>query len=416
MRQRYNELTHALCVRAILECFDNKWRRGDILDTLEKYGGVPRRLLKEEMREQSIRLRLEAVESLACEMEQKIMDLLDGDADALDLDDVVIVPRADGMTGKMRDIARCSIMHQLYGHLLFLGLKPLLKARILPQQFASIPGRGQTGLKRKLEKCMRKKKLRIKCAKKTDVHHAYGTMRYDVAIRQIRKEIPSAEWILALLEALEQKAPGGHLIIGGYLDAWLFNLMMSYAIRFVLSHKGKRRGKETPIVRMCPTYMDDFGLLGSRMAGLRSVARKLDVWLRKEYGMELKQQCKEVSILSAAEEKARRKMKGARHSAPGLDMGGYVIHRTYTSIRRAIYRRIRRQFLRAAAEYRRMGTVPLYRARKLISYNGYFKGTNTRHAAEILQVQTLVGVARCVIAAHSRMAAYQNKQRSVCKC
>ena len=63
-----------------------------------------------------------------------------------------------------------------------------------------------------------------------------------------------------------------------------------------------------------------------------------------------------------------------------------------------------------------MGTVPLYRARKLISYNGYFKGTNTRHAAEILQVQTLVGVARCVIAAHSRMAAYQNQQRSVCKC
>lgn len=92
----------------------------------------------------------------------------------------------DGMAPK-------KIAEQLYGHLLFLGLKPLLRARILPQQFASIPGRGQTGLKRKLEKCMRKKKLRIKCAKKTDVHHAYGTMRYDVAIRQIRKEIPSAE-------------------------------------------------------------------------------------------------------------------------------------------------------------------------------------------------------------------------------
>lgn len=45
-------------------------------------------------------------------------------------------------------------------------------------------------------------------------------MRYDVAIRQIRKEIPSAEWILALLEALAQKAPSGHLIIGGYAAAW----------------------------------------------------------------------------------------------------------------------------------------------------------------------------------------------------
>lgn len=416
MRQRYSDLTHELCVQAVLNCFNKKWKRGDVLSVLEKYGGVPRKMLKEEMREQSINLRLEAVESLAFEMEQRIEYLLAGDEDALDLDNVVIVPRADGMTGKIRDIARLCIMHQLFGHLLYLGLKPLLKARILPQQFASIPGRGQTGLKRKIEKCMRKKNLHIKCAVKTDVYHAYGTMMYSVVIRQIEKEIPSAKWIIEVLKAVARIAPGGHLIIGGYLDAWLFNLMMSYALRYVLSHKAKRRGKENQIVKMCPSYMDDFGLLGSRMAGLRSVARKLDVWLRKHYGVELKPERKEVTILSVAEEKSRRKMKGSKHCAPGLDMGGYVVHRTYTTIRRGIYRRARRQFLRAGEEFKRTGTVMLYRARYLVSYNGYFKATDTRRAAELLQVHRLVAIAKRVIAAHSRMDAYKTVQRSACKC
>lgn len=396
MKQRYNDLTHELYVRAVLECFERKWKRNDVMDVMEKYGGVPRELLRAEMREQSIFLRLEAVESVACEMEERVARLMDGDEDALDLDDVVTVPRADGMTGKVRDIARLCVMHQLFGHLLYLGLQPLFKARILPVQFASIPRRGQTGLKRKLEKCLRKKSLGIRCAKKTDARHAYGTLLYETCIAKIRSLIPNAREHLTILAALARKAPGGHLIIGGYLDAWIFNFMMAFAIEFVLSQMTWRRGRGTRSVRACLSYMDDFALLGSRAASLRSAARRLDTWLKREYGMELKAQCCEVRFLPEREERARKRLGGARRAAPGLDMGGYVVHRTYTTVRKGIFRRIRRHLLRAAREAER-GIHPR-RARRLIAYHGYFVRTQTRAAAKRLDEERLERMARAAVA------------------
>lgn len=39
MKQRYNELTHELCVRAVLDALDGKWKRRDIMTMVNKYGG-----------------------------------------------------------------------------------------------------------------------------------------------------------------------------------------------------------------------------------------------------------------------------------------------------------------------------------------------------------------------------------------
>lgn len=409
MKQRFRKLDHDLCVRAVLEALDGKWQRGDVKEVVEKYGGVPRWLLERELAAQDMTLRLEAADGIAYAIEQWLLDVMEGCADDLDLDPVEIRPRRDGMTGKMRDIAQLCILHQIYGHLLKLGLEPLFKARLLPQQYASIPSKGQTGLKRKMEKALRSKKLKIRCATKTDVRHAYGTAQYSCVLEILRREIPRARWIIVLTEQMARMAPGGHLIIGGYIDAWFFNFLMSYAMRYVLSLETVRRGKRTPIVKLLCSYMDDFGYLGSRMAGLKSAARKLDVWLRETYGMELKPASSEIRFVSIAEEHALRRVP--HRGAPGLDMGGYVVHRTYTSIRRAIFVRVRRQFLRAAWEYERTGTIPVGRCRKLIAYNGYFEHTNTRKVAETLRVAELVKVAKKVIGAHCRMEAVQKERK-----
>lgn len=56
-------------------------------------------------------------------------------------------------------------------------------------------------------------------------------------------EIPKARYAIGLLKYLKSVAPGGHLIIGGYLDAWLFNFAMSYAIRYLYTLGSTRRGK-----------------------------------------------------------------------------------------------------------------------------------------------------------------------------
>lgn len=410
MKQRYKKLTHELCVEAVMGCFDGKWRRSDVLEVVEKYAGIRREAIFAELETQGVWLRLEAAEAIAYEMEERIDTMLAGGADDLDLEPVIVKPRPDGMTGKIRDITQCSIMHQLFDHLLFLGLKPLLYARILPQQFASIPGRGQTGLARKAEKYLRSEGLGIAVIRKTDVEHAYGTTKYSEVIRKIREEIPRAVWIVRVLEAVEKVAPGGHLIIGGYIDAWLFNLVMSYALRYVSGLHRMRRDKTMYLITAKMAYMDDSALMGSRTASVRSAVNKMNRWLQRNFGLSLKKDIKEIHLMTTAAEHDMWRRK-SKQRPPGLDMGGYVVHRTYTSIRRCIFVRIRRQYIRAERQVKKTGTIMLCRARKLIAYYGYFKRTNTRKVKEALQVEKLTAIARSVVSSHARLEAAKKGQK-----
>lgn len=392
MKQRYNELSHEICVRSVLEALDKKWRRKDILLLMEKYGGVPRSLMLESIKEQNMNLRLEAAESIAYELEQRIEDLINGEKDALDFAPIVTTQRRDGATGKIRDIARLDIFHQILGHLLYHGLEPLLKARITPFQFASIPRRGQNGLVRKLKKSV----WHVKYAVKLDVVSAYKSAQYESVIKILKKEIPNAEWIICCIEAISRIAPDGHLIIGGYLDAWLFNFLMSYAVVYLKSLYKTRRGKRTYTVKELVVYMDDFGLMGDNLHALDQAAYALSCWLDNNYQMKIK-----------TGKATRIGERSAGKSASGLDIGGYVVRKGIVKIRRSIFRRARRQFLRAAREVDRTGTMSMFRAQKLIAYFGHFKHSNSRKAAENLRIKELLKIGRRVVGYHTRR--YQEK-------
>lgn len=402
-KRRYTPFSYELCVQAVMDCFDKKWRRRDVTDVAEKYAGISRKAIVAEVEAGAMHLRCEAADAVGAELFERVTAYLEtGDIEVLDLGAVTIRPRADGVTGKMREIASLTIFHQLVGHLLYLGLQPLFKARLKPYQFASIPGRGQTALKRKAEKLMRSKKRKINYTKKTDVRHAYATTKYADVLDRLTRELPDGCWVISLMQAAARKAPDGHLIIGGYIDAWLFNLMMSYALDYIGTLYKTRRGKRIYCVSATLAYMDDFGLMGASKRDLRKAARKLSVWLKANFDMELKIQRGETRILSLAEERKRRKKTGAKRSAPGLDMGGFVVHRGYTSIRGTIFLRLRRQFLRAKREKRRYGNIAPKRARKLISYNGYFRRTNTEKAAKEYGIYRLCSAAKRTVSSMAR--------------
>ena len=411
MKQRYRELTHELCVRAVLECFDEKWRRCDVLPVVEKYGGVNLGSLMRDFETSSWNVRLEAAESIACELEQRVLDLLDGDKDALELEPVVIRIRPDGMTGKLREIADLCVWHQLSGHLVQLGLAPLFDARMEWGQCASLPGRGQSGLKRRVERWLRRKGLGIRCAQKSDVHHAYGSLHYGVCVELVRREAPSAAWILATMQAIAEIAPGGHLIIGGYLDAWLFNFAMSYALRYVLSLAKERRGHRVPLVIRAATHMDDFALLGRGRADVLSATRKLARWMERELHLTLKPGSI-VEFVSLEEEHRRRKLtRPSERGCPCLDMGGYRMRRSYTTVRGCIWLRARRSFLRAGEEAARTGTMRVCRSRRLGAYYGYYKNSNARKASEKVNADALIRLAGRVTGFVASMQTMKERSR-----
>lgn len=409
MKQRYHELTHELCVKAAFACFEQKWHRPDFRALMWKYGGVSDQELRKEEDAQAVNAKLVAMEGVAYEMEQRILDLLDGDPDALELDPVKERPHIDGIKQKRRIIAECCVMHQCFNHLAVQGLMPLLMARILPQQHASIPGRGQVGCKRQVERYLRRKSLGIRYALKLDVEKAYPNTHPAVVLGLLRREIPSARWLLALVEALLAMSPRGGLIIGGYLEAWLFNYVMSHALRYILSRGKLKRGAWQPLVVRLVAYMDDVCLLGRRRADLISAARQLAKWMRAELGLTLTMG-DEVAFLSIEEEHRRRHLKGAARGCPGLDIAGFVIRRTYTTIRKTTFLRARRQFLRAGCGMARGGYVPLYRAYKLVSYYGHFTETASRAVRERLRVDKLKSAAAKTISRCAKAAAQRERQ------
>lgn len=418
MKQRYNELTHDLCVRAVLEGLDGKYRRKDVLDTIAKYSGVTQANILTDEATGAVNYKLEAAEGIAYALEENIQTLLDSipehtdllnfdlsliDPAILDLDPVTLTARQDSLTGKTRTIADLGVMHQLYNHVIHIGIEPLLKARLLPQQFASIPDKGPYRLKIYAEKCLRRKSLHIRYAVKADVHRAYDSLQYSTIIRIITKEIPSARWIILTLWALSLGAPGGHLIIGGYLDAWLFNLAMSYTLRYISSLQKERRGKPVRLVRCCITYMDDLCFLGPRLADLFQAVKLTELYLDTVLGLQWGPRCSVIKFLSV-EEEHRRKSNAAKaaRGCPALDMGGYRIRRTYTTIRARVYRTARRAAIRANLERLTDGTVNIRRARRLTAYYGDFIHTDSVGVRKQYEIDRLQRACSRVISYHGR--------------
>lgn len=65
--------------------------------------------------------------------------------------------RVDGLTQKLRDICQESPKQQVMEYIAVEALHPLFRAKFLPVQYGSVPGRGQALGKRKIERILRKK-------------------------------------------------------------------------------------------------------------------------------------------------------------------------------------------------------------------------------------------------------------------
>lgn len=396
-KKRYKKLSRQLCEQAVVECFKGKWRRNDVLTFIEKYAGIPRDDIKIDDLSGSWKHKNEAVEAIGLVMLGIVEDLVDHGIEPDDMEPVTIRQRPDGMTGKIRDIALLCIMHQLIGHITKLMIEPLIQARLLPTQHASIPGHGQTMLKDQMLRYFLKESLGIEYVRKTDVVHAYASLQYDVCIDPVMMEIPKARYAIGLLKYLKSVAPGGHLIIGGYLDAWLFNFAMSYAIRYMYTLGSTRRGKKIPYVIRCGTFMDDFSIGSGSIKGEQRAVKALDKWMTKNQHLQIKETTGIIKLLPIEEEKRRRNLpRPGQRGVPMLDMAGYRISRTHITIRRRVFKRARRQLIRGYRELKRDGTLRRERAQKIISYNSYIEQSDSFHLQERYHTEELLQMAHRV--------------------
>ncbi len=413
MKQRFSQLDHNLCWLATEKLLEGKWRRNDVQTFIEEWTGHSRYDLYENELENkgqiSGKLRYEIIDELAFAGEEMVDGILHG-VDP-EFNPVSIRPRQDGSSGKIRNIAYLDMRHQQLGHIVKLGLEGLLKARILPTQHASLPGHGQTGLVRQIRRFLNRK-LGIKYFQKTDCTAAYASTMYAAVIRNLEKEIPRGRWIITCMRTLEKYAPGGHLIIGGYLDAWLFNFVMSYCLRYILSLSKSRRGNRYPMVIRCVTYMDDMLMLGGSRSGMQRAVKLAGEWLAARYGIRMRTTTGIIRIAEASEEKERKKASSpARRRMTLIDMGGYRIGRTHVCLRRRNAKKVIRCFRRAGAELKATGTLKRQRACAAVSRNGMAANSDSFGLCAKYNVYAVMRTAKKVQAYWARV--YRRKRKEL---
>lgn len=411
MKQRYRKLSQDLCFEAIDSFLKNgKFNRNDVLSYIEEWSGYSREeiiLDEDENKSRTYRLKYEIMNELSLSLLDMVEDCVNG-IDP-EFDPVHEMYKPDGGTGKMRMIAYLCVRMQLLGHVIKLGLEPLLNARIMPYQYASLPGKGPCKLVRRLQRMLQRKTgTRYYC--KTDCTSAYKSTMYARILSVLWREIPRGEWVLKCMETMERYAPGGHLIIGGYLDAWLFNFVISYMLRYILDVYKSRRGKSIRVIQALALYMDDGVFCGSSAKDLHEAIRLCCEWLGMRFGIKMRQTTGVIRLLSEEEEVKRRSAKNpASRGIPMIDIAGYRVARSRITLRKRNGRKVIRAMNRGWVEYSSTGTLRRQRAYTIISKNGMVRNSNSIHLIRKYGIDELLGVAKSVQRYWARIR--QNKRR-----
>lgn len=357
---------------AVVECFRNKRSRKDFQRLLCKTGKITKREIVEDQLNKDFKRTLEAESEVAKMLTQRIINR------DLQLKPIRQFQRIDGLTQKLRDICQESPEQQVFEYIGVYALKPLFRAKILPIQYGSIPNKGGIAGKRKIERLLRKKFHGKVVALKGDVTKAYPSVTVPIVMEMLRRDIGKNKVLLWFLGALMSNYPGNHLCIGGYLPAWLFNYVMSYVLRYIYEQAQTRRGKRNRLVYAIVCYADDFTIYGD-VSKLKKAMKKATIWAHDKFGLKIKDiwQFYQVASFDEERENLEERRKGSKKRTPGVDMMGYVVWRRYTIIRGRVFRRIRRQVLRAWEDFKAKGFIPWWRACRIAAYKGWIKHSNS---------------------------------------
>ena len=357
---------------AVVECFRNKRSRKDFQRLLCKTGKITKREIVEDQLNKDFKRTLEAESEVAKMLTQRIINR------DLQLKPIRQFRRIDGLTQKIRDICQESPEQQVFEYIAVFALKPLFRAKIMQIQYGSIPNKGGVADKRKIERLLRRKFQGKVVAVKGDVTKAYPSVTVPIVMEMLRRDVGKNKVLLWFLGALMSNYPGNHLCIGGYLPAWLFNYVMAYVLRYIYGQAQMRRGKRNRLVYAVVCYADDFTIYGD-VSKLKKAMKKATIWAHDKFGLKIKGiwQFYQVASFDEERENLEERRKGSKKRTPGVDMMGYVVRRRYTIIRGRVFRRIRRQVLRAWSDYKSKGFVPWWRACRIAAYKGWVKYSNS---------------------------------------
>lgn len=293
--------------------------------------------------------------------------------------------------GKERLIAVESVKQQVLDYVAVHCLKPLLDARIGYYQVASVRGKGQVWLSRRLKRWTGECRYFVK----TDFRKCYPSTPVDACMRMLRKYVRSDD-VLYLCGYLmgtyrdmrgESGVPsdGGKrgLNIGSYFSLMLELLVLSFAYHHVEGLRKERRGKSVKLVAHQAWYMDDCVMFGSSKRDLKMAVRSMGEYMEREFGLRLKpwKVCKST---------------GAKDSEQ-VTMAGFRTNGVKVNVADGTFIRLRRC-------YRRVFSNPRV-ARRACSYWGWLKYSDSWNYIKYNGVRKALRLAKATVSREDRRQA-----------
>lgn len=180
------------------------------------------------------------------------------------------------------------------------------------------------------------------------------------------------------------------MCIGSYLSQYLANYYLSYAYHYVSEQCFKMRkyrkdptdSRRVNLVKHVLFYMDDIILIGSSRKDILKAGELLEKYLNTQLDLKLKPNKQLINLKDDY-----------------IDMMGYRISKECTTIRKRTFRLARRLWMRYKDKNK---FIPLSAARRIMSYYGYVKHSNSRRIIKKYNIFSVVNRARKVVKEHDK--------------
>lgn len=367
----------------VLDCILRHKKRHDFRDMVIHIGKMSRRKYYDALHGHDTAAFARAAYNIAAEAARRIA------AKELGLRSVRIRQRIDRSSGKLRDIGDEEAMQQVLDYIAVYAAGDIWRRRIVYHQVSSIPGRGQVHgtqiIRRWIQQDNRaarwahahKSKYSRKCRYfvKLDIRKCYPSMHLEVFMDLFRRDCGDDDLLWLWETLLQSHRVNGYqgFMIGALPSQWACQYMLSFVYRYAMNLHKTRKGKPRQLMTHMIMFMDDMLLFGSSRRDLKSAVRKIVKYTRDVLGLTIKSNWHIQSI----------------DDAP-VDMMGYVDHSTgKITIRARVFLRARRIALR----FLRCRQLNIRQARRIASYKGYFKHSDSKKIIKKLRLTDLFAAA-----------------------
>lgn len=359
---------------AVYKCLNKKYKRNDTLRLLSTYTILDVNQIYCILRRYGKRAIQFLVEAIVDDIQKEIIDW-----------DIKFPPvwyreKIDASSGKIRRIGIQNIKQQIYDYIAMEGLQPILK-RIGEHQYASIKGRGTLKGARAIRRWLRNRKLTY--VAQSDVKKCYESIDREKLMQFLEHYIKN-DLLLKLIRKLIYSFEKG-LSIGSYLSQFLCNLYMSILYHEVSENmyriRKHRNGikERVNLVKKKVFYMDDVLLAGTNKKDIKK-AMRLFIRKAKELGLTIKPTFRIYRI-----------------DGTFVDMMGYRIYQYKITIRRRVFRRVRKSYVKVRKLYGTHKPIPVKWAKRCSSYYGYLKNTDSKHIRKRWKVKKMLRICKGVI-------------------